>query len=166
MASSCQLIGYQENTEFTGIFLGFLILCSLTKELRWTIVPWNCCQISVNVALLQYQPNCKACFENRQITSITHRKNSLVKLLQKKLVKKPLRIKLVEKSLNKFVGKNTLEKTRLKKLVGIKFVRIKFSENLIKSTCIILDSSTQGSSRLKKKDPGNFNLISVYLNIV
>ena len=101
MASSCQLIGYQENTEFTGIFLGFLILCSL-----------------------------------------------------------------VEKSLNKFVGKNTLEKTHLKKLVGIKFVRIKFSENLIKSTCIILDSSTQGSSRLKKKVPGNFNLISVYLNIV
>ena len=80
----------------------------------------------------------------------------LVKLRQKKLVKKTLRIKLVEKSLNKFVGKNTLEKTRLKKLVGIKFVRIKFSENLIKSTCIILDSSTQGSSRLKKNGSWEF----------
>ena len=112
---------------------------------------WHSCNISQIVKLALKTVKSQALHIGK-----TRWKNLLVKLRQKKLVKKTLRIKLFEKSLNKFDGKNTLEKTRLKKLVGIKFVRIKFSENLIKSTCIILDSSTQGSSRLKKNDSWEF----------
>ena len=84
-------------------------------------MPRKLCQISVNVALLQYQPNDKACFEKRQITSIAYTLEKLVgKLAGKTSSEKTLHIKLDEKSLNKFVGKITLEKTRLKKLCSWK----------------------------------------------
>ena len=150
MAPSCQLIGYQRKYRIYRYIFGvsnslftnkgtLLKNCAVKNVLMWH--SYNTSQM-IKLALKSVKSQ----------ALLTHWKNSLKKLAGKTSSEKTLYIKLVKK-----VWINLWEKTHWNKLVwknyvvGIKFVIIKFSEKVTKSTFIILNPRIQGSNRPKKR---------------